>query len=66
MKALLFLCLSVMAVVFLPGERIAVFEQPVDPNELVVSNQWIYVADFPHVYIYSAVDYNLKKTLGGE
>ena len=57
---LLFLSLPVS------GGKIATFKEPVNPTQILMDNQQIYIADFPHVYIYSAKDYKLKKKIGGE
>jgi hypothetical protein len=66
MKLLLFFILLVIFTLLLPGEKIAVFSEPINPSQLQTDGRQIYVVDFPYVYIYSAKDYSLKKKLGEE
>ncbi len=49
---------------FIFGEKIAVFSEPITPNQILLDMEQIYVVDFPHIYIYSVKDYTLKMKLG--
>lgn len=66
MKKGLFLFFVLFFILFLGGETIANFSEPINPTQLHVNNQHIYVVDFPFVYIYSRTDYTLKAKIGGE
>jgi len=64
MKSLLFVFLLIFLSLFIFSEKVAVFSEPINPSQLLLDKSQIYVVDFPHVYIYSARDYTLKRKLG--
>jgi hypothetical protein len=66
MRLILILILLVHASLALGGTVRAVFPEPINPTQLLMDDERIYVADFPFVYIYSKTDFSLKKKLGGE
>ena len=39
-------------------------EQLINPNKIAVKNHQIYIADFPHIYIFSLKDFSLLKKIG--
>jgi len=66
MKAFFFLFLIVIFHILLGGNSTTTFTEPINPSQLLVDDQQIYVVDFPFIYIYSTTDYTLKSKIGGE
>jgi hypothetical protein len=64
MKTIFFLFLIIIVHIFLGGETVATFSEPIDPTQLLVDDRYIYVVDFPFIYLYSTSDYTLKKKIG--
>jgi hypothetical protein len=60
------LILSVFVSLTLGSTERVVFTEPINPTQLLMDDERIYVADFPHVFIYSKTDYSLKAKLGGD
>jgi hypothetical protein len=60
--------LILMVLLSLPvqGEIVAAFSEPLDPSQLLLDDERVYVLDFPFVYIYSKSDHSLIAKLGGE
>jgi len=66
MRLILILFLMMSSFASLSGDTRAVFQEPVNPTQLLMDNERIYVADFPFIYIYSKTDFSLRAKLGGE
>ncbi len=66
MKKIILLLIIVLSCYTLDAVTITTLKEPVDPSQLIVDSKYIYITDFPYVYIYSSADFTLKATLGGE
>ena len=66
MRLISTLILLVLVSLTLGGTVQAVFNEPINPTQLLMDDERIYVADFPFVFIYSKTDYSLNAKLGGE
>jgi len=64
MKKFLAVILLLVAAAWLRAEKIAVFPDVLKPTNMTVEKDYIYVGEFPTVYIYSRADASLVKKFG--
>jgi hypothetical protein len=51
---------------FVHAQNAVTLPELVNPRYLVVDNHQVIISDYPHIYIYSLEDFNLKKKIGNE
>lgn len=63
-KKIIFLLLLLFLCGITSAKNSATLEQLINPNKIAVKDHQIYIADFPHIYIYSLKDFSLLKKFG--
>jgi len=64
MKRILAIVLLLTATTWLGAEKLAVFSDLMKPTNMVVEKDYVYIGEFPSVYIYSRADASLVKKFG--
>jgi hypothetical protein len=64
MKKIIFVFLTILLAATLWAETVAVFDDIIKPESLYLTDNHIFIVEFPHIYVYSLKDFTLIKKFG--
>jgi hypothetical protein len=64
MKKIIFVFLTILLAATLWAEKVAVFDDIIKPDSFYLTENQIFIVEFPHIYVYSLKDFTLIKKFG--